>query len=61
MTIAHVVLPDPVLLMPLGDSITDGGAKSRSYRFHLHKLLTQDAVNIRWVGSMLGVYDGRYG
>ena len=35
-------------LLPLGDSITDGGAKLRSYRYHLHGLL--GAADHRAVG-----------
>ena len=44
-------------LLPLGDSITDGGTKQRSYRYHLHKLFDRNGHNIRWVGSMHGVHD----
>ena len=44
-----------LLVLPLGDSITDGGAKQRSYRFHLHTLLAAAGHRVRWAGSMAGV------
>ena len=44
-------------LMPLGDSITDGGSKLRSYRFHLHQSLSRSGYEVEWLGSMLGVHD----
>lgn len=44
--------------LALGDSITDGGHAERSYRFHLHRLLTRAGhVDVRWSGSMRGVFD----
>ena len=49
-------------ILPLGDSITDGGSQLRAYRFHLHALLAAEHhVNARWVGSMRGVYDRQHG
>jgi hypothetical protein len=47
----------PFSLMPLGDSITDGGTKLRSYRFHLHQSLARSGYEVEWLGSMLGVHD----
>ena len=47
--------PKTFSLMALGDSITDGGAKLRSYRFHLHQSLARSGYEVEWVGSMLGV------
>ena len=47
----------PFTLMPLGDSITDGGTKLRSYRFHLHQSLARSGYEVEWLGSMLGVHD----
>ena len=44
-------------LLPLGDSITDGGSKVRSYRYHLHQLLATAGHEVEWLGSMLGVHD----
>ncbi len=50
--------PRPLRLLPLGDSITDGGARLRSYRYHLYRLLAASAhAQTMWVGSMAGVYD----
>ena len=49
--------PVPIRLMPLGDSITDGGTKHRSYRYHLHRLLARGEHHVQWVGSMQGVFD----
>ncbi|KAL1523159.1 hypothetical protein AB1Y20_018114 [Prymnesium parvum] len=46
-----------VRLMALGDSITDGGTKHRSYRYHLHRLLQKAGLQVEWVGSMRGVFD----
>ena len=51
----------PVRLLPLGDSITDGGTMGRSYRYHLHGLLEGTGRRIEWVGSMAGVHDKRQG
>jgi lysophospholipase L1-like esterase len=53
----NVAKPNAVTLLPLGDSITDGGMKQRSYRFHLHQLFEENGHRVRWVGSMHGVYD----
>ena len=55
--IGNVAKPNAVTLLPLGDSITDGGMKQRSYRFHLHQLFEENGHRVRWVGSMHGVYD----
>jgi len=44
-------------LLALGDSITDGGSKLRSYRFHLHRLFSRSGHEVEWLGSMLGVHD----
>jgi lysophospholipase L1-like esterase len=44
-------------LLPLGDSITDGGSKPRSYRYHLHRLLSESGYEVDWLGSMVGVHD----
>lgn len=49
-------MKEPVLLA-LGDSITDGGSKVRSYRYHLHQMLVHAGHRVRWAGSMTGVYD----
>ena len=49
--------PKTFSLMALGDSITDGGAKLRSYRFHLHQSLARSGYEVEWLGSMLGVHD----
>ena len=46
----------PFSLWALGDSITDGGSKLRSYRFHLHQSLTRSGYKVEWLGSMLGVH-----
>ena len=44
-------------LLPLGDSITDGGSRVRSYRYHLHTLLAAAGYEVEWLGSMQGVHD----
>lgn len=44
-------------LLPLGDSITDGGSRVRSYRYHLHRLLVAAGYEVEWLGSMVGVHD----
>lgn len=52
----------PLRLLPLGDSITDGGAKQRSYRYHLHLLLERYGYRrIQWLGSMAGIFDKSIG
>ena len=33
-------------LLPLGDSITDGGLKERSYRYHLYQMFVQDGQRV---------------
>ena len=48
-------------LFPMGDSITDGGLKVRSYRYHLYQLLSHAGMHVEWLGSMQGVYDRRKG
>ena len=53
----HPPPPAPIRLMALGDSITDGGTKHRSYRYHLHRLLSHSEHRVQWVGSMHGVFD----
>jgi hypothetical protein len=40
----------PLRVLALGDSITDGGLKQRAYRYHLHRLLTEAGVHVRWLG-----------
>ena len=47
-------------LLALGDSITDGGAKLRAYRYHLHRSL-QGYAKPRWLGTMAGIYDKQQG
>ena len=47
----------PTVILPLGDSITDGGTKLRSYRYHLAKLLERAGHNVDWAGSLTGVYN----
>ena len=44
-------------VLALGDSITDGGTKERSYRYLLHGLLARAGHRVRWAGSLAGVYD----
>ena len=44
-------------LLPLGDSITDGGMKRRAYRYHLHQYLVRAGHGVTWHGSLQGVYD----
>ena len=52
----------PIRVLALGDSITDGGTKLRSYRFHLHGILKRHGHdNVRWLGSMHGVFDKQQG
>ena len=53
--------PSVITLLPLGDSITDGGAKQRSYRYHLHRRIERARYRVRWVGSMRGVHDKQLG
>ena len=54
--------PRSIRLLALGDSITDGGAKQRSYRYHLHTLLARDdRHSVRWLGSMHGTFDRQQG
>ena len=53
--------PRPTVILPLGDSITDGGTKLRSYRYHLGKLLERAGHHCAWAGSLSGVYDRRHG
>ncbi|EOD31327.1 hypothetical protein EMIHUDRAFT_232122 [Emiliania huxleyi CCMP1516] len=48
-------------LLALGDSITDGGVKARAWRYHLHASLSREGRSVRWLGSMLGVYDRKIG
>lgn len=50
-----------IRLLPLGDSITDGGAKQRSYRYHLHRLLELHGQHVQWLGTMAGVFDKSVG
>lgn len=52
-----------VRLLPLGDSITDGGSKLRSYRYHMHRLAAHGPHprRIAWIGTMAGVYDRQQG
>jgi len=54
-------LPEVPLLLPLGDSITDGGTAATSYRYHLLKLLSRAGHAVTWTGSLSGVYDRNYG
>ena len=51
----------PLRLLPLGDSITDGDSKHTSYRYHLHRIFTEQQTSIEWMGSMEGVYDRQLG
>jgi lysophospholipase L1-like esterase len=61
------VPPDPaemaaeLRIFPLGDSITDGGATTRAYRYHMHVELSRERRPVRWLGSMQGVYDRETG
>lgn len=50
-----------IRIFPLGDSITDGGTKQRSYRYHLHQVLIRSGRRMQWVGSMSGVFDKMQG
>lgn len=54
-------MPAELRILPLGDSITDGGAKTRAYRYHMHAGLSRMHRPVRWLGSMHGVYDRRTG
>ena len=52
----------PIRLLALGDSITDGGAKLRSYRYHLHGILQRHGHgSTHWLGTMHGVFDKQLG
>ena len=48
-------------MLPLGDSITDGGSKMRAFRYYMHVQLTREHRAVRWLGSMHGVYDRKVG
>jgi len=54
-------MPGELRILPLGDSITDGGTKTRAYRYHMHVELTRQQRPVRWLGSMHGVYDRKFG
>mmetsp|Transcript_15688 Transcript_15688/g.35146 ORF Transcript_15688/g.35146 Transcript_15688/m.35146 type:complete len:302 (-) Transcript_15688:134-1039(-) len=54
-------LPPLPMLLPLGDSITDGGTAATSYRYHLLKLLNRAGHAVAWTGSLSGVYDRNHG
>ena len=51
----------PLTILPLGDSITDGGAKQRAYRYHLRAILESAGYHPTFMGSMHGVYDHQQG
>ena len=60
--LGHVLVLATLRVMPLGDLITDGGTKARSYRYHLNKLLANGGEDgLHWIGSMSGVYDKKAG
>ena len=61
LTATNNVPATAIRLLPLGDSITDGGAKLRSYRYHLHQLLAERGHQVEWLGSMRGVFDKQLG
>ncbi|CAA9266761.1 MAG: hypothetical protein AVDCRST_MAG50-3188, partial [uncultured Acidimicrobiales bacterium] len=48
----------PVLIMPLGDSITEGQGGRATYRYWLWKDLERAGQATDFVGSMTGVYEG---
>ena len=43
---------DPLRLLALGDSITDGGVKARAWRYHLHAYLSREGRSVRWLGAL---------
>jgi len=43
---------DPLRLLALGDSITDGGVKARAWRYHLHASLSREGRSVRWLGAL---------
>ncbi|MGH7803689.1 MAG: SGNH/GDSL hydrolase family protein [Candidatus Binatia bacterium] len=45
-------------VMPLGDSITEGGNEAATYRYFLQKHLEGAGVTVDFVGSMSGVFRG---
>ncbi len=46
-------------IMPLGDSITEGGHEAATYRYYLQKDLEGDGVAVDFVGSQSGVFRGK--
>lgn len=48
----------PVRIMPLGNSITQGEAGHRSYRYELWKMLRRDGFNVDFVGTMHSNFNG---
>lgn len=52
-----VTAADPLVILPLGDSITQGaGSSGGGYRAPLHTLLTNAGYRIRFVGSATNTY-----
>jgi lysophospholipase L1-like esterase len=48
----------PVLIMPLGNSITQGDMNHPTYRYQLWKMLKSDGYDVDYVGSLHTNYNG---
>lgn len=57
--VAATAQPDPVRIMPLGDSITESSGGHASYRYWLWHELLDAGYHVDFVGSMYGVYNGQ--
>lgn len=53
------VSPTALRILPLGDSITEGGAGTATYRYWLQKDLERKGVEFDFVGSQRGVHGGQ--
>lgn len=58
LTIAQPVLAQPVKIMPLGDSYTEGVSHHVSYRYDLWFTLIDAGFDVDFVGSKRNTFDG---
>lgn len=56
--IEPVRAPEPVRIMPLGDSITEGTRFVYTYRYYLWRMLVDTDANFDFVGSRQNYYSG---
>ncbi len=57
-TVSRIALQDPLRILPLGDSITQGNAAHQSYRYPLWKKLLDRRIAFDFIGSMHGNFKG---